>query len=190
MRPHDQLEFFVAKVRELQSTRLLQQEFGFEFTVSWQRMEALRFEMRQPEEDHLRAFLLGFRQFVAPGEPICLNAIYNLCHRVIDSQELKGYLIEARSAWKNAFKKGGFNLVVDDRTITPEGIYDLWINGHYFHADIEKRRELERLIGPEAIFTRGLFLDLLVEATRQLLYTGNVVVAALREGLVRDGSDA
>ncbi len=179
----------MSKVRQLQATRLLQREFGFEVSVSWQRMQATRFEMREPDEDQLRSFLLALRQFVAPGEPICLNGIYNLCNRVIDSDRLKDCLREARRAWRKAFKRGGFDFVVDDRTITPEHIYDLWINGHYFHADEHKRRELERLIGPERIFARGLFLDLLVEATRQLLYTGNVVTAALREGLVRNGAD-
>jgi hypothetical protein len=40
------------------------------------------------------------------------------------------------------------------------------INGHYFHDDPEKAKELNRYLSGSMIFVRQEFLNVLVEATR------------------------
>lgn len=59
---------------------------------------------------------------------------------------------------------------------------DLWINGYYFHNDTSKLEELKR-IWP-APLARFLFMQMVVEATRQVFYVSHVVRIALRDGLV------
>jgi hypothetical protein len=61
---------------------------------------------------------------------------------------------------------------------------DLWINGWYFHDDVEKRRKLEALA--DVPVSQWLFIDSVVGATKVVLYVGHVLKIALREGLVSD----
>jgi hypothetical protein len=60
----------------------------------------MRFELRQPDEEELRSFLLTFRKFVSEREDVHLFPIHNMLEPLLTSEELRKYLREARSAWK------------------------------------------------------------------------------------------
>ena len=185
MNTHEQLEMFSARVEQLRNTRLIRQGFNPAITISWDRMKGLRFQSEEPDEETLRSFLLTFRQFVSNNEPVFLNRVYNLCQRHLSSDQLKGYLVESREAWRQAQRSSGIRLVINNEELTPEFVTDLWINGCYFHSDPEKLSRLKQLLPHEGMLVRNQFLSYLVDATRQVIYLGNVVTIALHENLFR-----
>ena len=182
---HAQLELFTARVDELRNTRLIRKGFNPGITISWRRMQGMRFQSQGPDEEDLRSFLLTFRQFISNDEPVFLNRIYNLCQRCITSEQMKGYLIKSREAWKQAHRSSGIKLIFNKRELTPEFVTDLWINGYYFHNDARKVSMLKRLLPHESMLVRNQFLNYLVDATRHVLYVGNVITVALKENLFK-----
>lgn len=183
MDPLDQLRLYQARVHELTDTRLVRGGFNPGLTINFDRMNGLQFASREPDSDDLRSFLLTFRMFMSDQEPVFLYRIYNLCHQHLRSEELKGYLVESRKAWTYAQKDGRGSLVFNDRTLTPEYITDLWINGIYFHSHERKRAILLSLMPHERMLLRHHFLSFLVDGTRQVFYTANIINAAFKEGL-------
>jgi hypothetical protein len=118
---------------------------------------------------------------VSDREPVFLYRVFNVAHRHVTSDEIIAGLAKARAAWRDALQQGNVRLVINDVDLTPETIMDLWINGWYFHDDVEKRRKLEALA-----VSQWLFIDSVVGATKVVLYVGHVLKIALREGLVSD----
>lgn len=145
----------------------------------------MKFKLKQPAEDDLKAYLLTFRQFVLNDEPVFLYRIYNLCMRHLTSAKLKNYLKTSRKIWKDIHKKVGIELVFNKKTLTPEFVTDLWINGYYFHNDEKKAKLLKSLILHERLFVRSKFLDFLIEATNQVVYVNDVITVAFRDSLFR-----
>jgi len=184
MTPVETLGLFKYRAQELGGTRMLTKGFNPGLSVKWDRMQGLRFESSEPDEEDLRSFLLTFRQFVSPKEPVHLLHIYNVCREVLTSDELKGYLVQSRAVWKRALKNAGIDLTIDDVKMTPEHVADLWINGVYFHNDDDNRREIERLVPYEKLH-KFVFLDYLTEGTRQVMYTASVIAAAFDNGAIR-----
>lgn len=184
--PRETLELFVARAEELQHSRLLVNGFSPSLSMNWDRVSGLRFENNDPEEEDLRSYLITFRKFIAPGEPLYLFKIYNICLQYLLGDKLRDNLVEARLAWKKQLRNGGFRLIFNDRDINPEYIANLWINGFYFHDEPEKYRKLKSLLPHESMLVRHVFLDHVLEATRQIAYLTFVIKVALRDGLFKE----
>lgn len=181
----EQFKLFRARVEQLSRTRLIRNGFNPGITIRWDRMQGLRFESREPDEEDLRSFLLTFRQFVSDNEPVFLTRIYNLCQQYLTSDKLKGRLIKSREYWKQVQKNIGIKLVFNKRELTPEYVTDLWINGYYFHNDENKMSMLRRLLPHERMLVRNQFLNFLLHATQQIFYVRNIITVALKEGLLK-----
>jgi len=184
--PRQQLELFYRRVGELAQERLLLKGLRPRLSLKYTTDDGLSTILREPDEVDLRSFVLSFRHFFAKGEPVHLYSIYALCDRLISSDELRGYARQSREHWKEALTRSGIGMNFNGREITPEHITDLWINGHYFHSDQDKMRELESLMRFDLKVSRFLFLSFLCDATRQVMYLGDVVGVGLRKGLVRE----
>lgn len=180
----EQLGLFRFRAKQLEEARLLRNSASFGLTIRASSTEGMSFSSQEPDEEDLRSFLLSFRQFILNDDPVYLFKIYNLCQKHITSDKLKKYLVQSREAWKKGLKKGGINLIFNEREITPEYVIDLWINGWYFHNDIEKLTKLQRLLPHEHMLVRQHFLSSLLEATWHVLYVAHIVTVALRDGLV------
>ena len=185
MTPIEQLRLFRYRAAELSRRRLIREGLSVNFTVKWDRMKGLRYEATRPDQEDLRSFLLDFRHFVSQKEPVYLPKVYNLCHRGLSSDGLKQEIIKARASWKEALRHNGINVIIRGKRYPPEHVCDLWVNGVYFHSDLEKRRELEALHLDQQFLLRHYFHMFLAEATRNILFVGNVVSMGLREGLFR-----
>lgn len=181
--PRETLELFVARAEELQHSRLLANDFSPSFSMNWDRVSGLRFHSNEPDEEDLRSYLITFRKFIAQREPLYLFKIYNICLQYLLSDKMRDNLLEARAAWTKQLRDGGFRLNFNDRNISPEYITDLWINGYYFHDEPEKYRKLKSLLPHENMLVRHVFLDHLLEATRQIAYLTFVIKVAMRDGL-------
>jgi len=182
MKVLEQFLLFRARAEELRNTHLIRESFNPGITIKWDRMRGLRFKSREPNEDSLRSFLLTFRQFILNDEPVFLYRIYNLCQKHLTSDKLKNYLSESREIWKKAHKSADITLIYNNQELTPEDVTDLWINGYYFHSDMDKLRILKQLLPHERMLIKNQFLNFLLDATRQVLYVDNIIRVALKDG--------
>jgi hypothetical protein len=183
--PIETLRRFVYNVEQLQARRLIEeQDLTGSMNLSAAKGGPLKIRYHEPDEEDFRSYLLDFRKFMAAREPIFLNRVLEVARRHVTSDEIVAGLASARSAWKDALRKGTVRYMHNDEHFSPETILDLWINGWYFHDDTDKRRRLEAFAkGP---MSRWLFLNSIVGATEVILYSGHVLKIALREGLVSD----
>lgn len=184
MNIEEQLSLFVQRVDEIRRRPLIQNEFNPGISINLDKISGLKFVLRQPNEDILRSFLLTFRQFLLNDEPINMNRIYNICDRYITSDKLRESLRHSRRKWKVEMKRGHFSLNISGENFTPEFIIDLWVNGFYFHTDERKYKRLCKLVPYEKLLTKYLFLDFMVEAIRQLIFTSNIIRHALSSGYI------
>lgn len=186
------LTLFAQRTHELSERRLVRKGMNTKLTIRWDCVSGLlRQNIDQPDEEDLRSFLLVFRQFISENEPVFLPRIFNECFRNLDSSELKDELRKAQEQWKLVFHKiGVFKLIIDGKKLTGEFILDLWINGHYFHNDLDKANELHRYLGNISVaLVRMQFLSVLSALTNTTLFVGNVVNYGLREGLFHNHSN-
>ena len=187
MRSEKQLELFVRRVRELGNLRLVQEEMGYNLSLSFDSEAGLESKLSGPDEEALRSYLLTFRQFISPNEPVYVNYIYNLCFEYLDSNnELRDYLLQSRQVWRNALNTGFMGLTFNEQQLRPEEVASLWINGFYFHSDDDKYERLSELLSSLAMpFVKANFYQFIITATRVIAYLGNFVDQALKLGHFR-----
>jgi hypothetical protein len=175
----------VARVDELSQTTLIKSNgLVNEWSLSFASDRPSVFRSIQPNEDLLRSYLVSFRKFVSKDEPVFVGYVHGLCHRYFTSDELKARIRDCQDGWKRTLAQAGFRMEFYGKHFTSEHIADLWINGHYFHDDPEKAKELSRYAPPATLMVRHEFLNFVVEATRVVGSTGYVIKEALREGSV------
>ncbi len=182
----DRLELFGQRAIELADRRLVRAGMNSQLTISWDRAsQLLKYQSLEPDEEDLRSFMLLFRQFISEKEAVFISRALNDCLRFLDSGELKEQLKKAQDAWKSLFHKvGAFRLIINGRKLTGEYVLDLWINGHYFHNDIDKAVELSRYVANRDMpLVRTQFLSVLTGFTQIILYIGGVVNYGLRNEL-------
>jgi hypothetical protein len=183
--PREHLELFAARVNELSQTTLVRTNgLVNEWSVSFAANGPSVFRSLQPNEDLLRSYLMTFRKFISKNEPVHVGHVHGLCHRHFTSDELKTRIRECQDGWKRTITQAGFKMDLYGKQYSSEHLADLWINGHYFHNDPEKEKELSRYAPPATFMVRQEFLNFVVEATRVVGSTGYVVREALREGSV------
>ncbi len=182
MEPEERLRFFVRKAEELRERRILRDnDFSANLSLTYNAYSGYRIDTTLHDEEDLRSLLVSLRPFLSNDEVIFLNAIYNLCQLCLTSDEYRQKLIDARQDWKFSQESSGINVIIDDTNLTPEYVAKLWINGYYFHFDPDATSELERLMATDPAMIRWRFLNFIVDATRQVLYVGAIVKAALRD---------
>ena len=104
-------------------------------TVTW----------RRPDEEDFRSFLVDLRPFIADGEPVFLDRVFNLIERHVTNPRLRE---EARLSRKILGDvRDGADLHLEDRT--PAQIADAFIDGT-FHVDPAAR---ERSTRPPGFFS-------------------------------------
>jgi hypothetical protein len=138
------------------------------------------------DAEDLRSFLTFFRRFVLQRDPVVyLFSIYNLCHQYLTNETHKAYLVRSRQIALEVLRTSAFQLKINEQDMTPELVSDIWINGWYFHDNIDHLLFL-RALPPETYIMLNLyFFDYLRGITRQILYTSDVVNVALNEELIR-----
>lgn len=176
------LRLFVRRVEELGQTSFAQKELELKLRFHWKNDQGLSVQFDQPNEDGLRSFLLGFRQFTLKDEPVNMDHIYNLCQRELTDDEAKQYLRECRDGWKEALRKSGFEFVLNGKEISPEYAAHIWINGYYFHNDADLQEALDKLLPPDAALVRYQFLTFVAVTTQYLCCMRDVVIRGLEEG--------
>jgi hypothetical protein len=181
---------FVDRAEQLDRTTLVRNRFASQLKVHFEQRLPPVISTVEPNEDSLRSFLLLFRQFLLADDPVFISAIFNLAERHLTSDELRDGIREARQAWRQTLSTGELRLVVNRAELTPETLLDLWINGFYFHNDLEKAARLRTLFAPVGAIARTVFLSAAIDLTGLVLYTGNTLRIALNEGLISETARA
>ncbi len=101
-----------------------------------------------PDRKTTESFLLRFRPFVLQGEAVHFLSICNKLSLLLKDQdsELFKKVQDAKMAWQKVLAPGAsmrFNL--GEETIEAEEIFDLWLNGEFFHPTDNKGQKYKKL---------------------------------------------
>lgn len=186
MESEQRIKLFVRRVEELRNRRMVQEAEGMGFSLKADRVTGVSASLNFPDEENLRSFLLIFRQFIAPKEPIHINKICNLLFQGLrTNNDLRNYLVQAREQWQQTLGKNGAGIKFEEQTLSTKDVANLWINGYYFHNDLEKYDQLEKMFGFGLPFVKAHFVNFVVDATRVIIYLGHLAAYAMRKGLLK-----
>jgi hypothetical protein len=175
------LELFLQRVEELRGTRLVQEGYDSGFTMNWsQETGYSEFTFKQPDEELFRSMLLTLRHFLMKKEPTYIYKIYNICHCSLLNEKHKKYLSKSRKFLDGAMKSTGIGLQIDDQHFSPQHIWDIYINGIYFHNDTEKRKNISQLPDYQKNLIKNELYGFVNSCFRQIFYTGKIVDYSFR----------
>ena len=166
---------FLEKVDYLLAASMWDRQDKIGFTVEFKADEGGKMNTQGPSDEELEVVLLRLRPFLLEDSPVNIFSVHNLCEQAIRDDELRGLLRQARAVWSTERKAGPLKVVLGERHLKPLDIADLFLNGRYFHDDETKKAELGALPGMIAGLAKYLFLEFVVEATRQAGYMASVI---------------
>lgn len=178
-------ELFTKRVRELNDLRLVKSGMQWNFKIRWEAKSGLiRYEPAEIDIDDLRSFLLLFRQFISPSEPIFISRIFNDCYRFLIDKKLKVEVKKAKTDWNKQYSsRPSMSFIFNDNKVTPEHVLDLWINGHYFHNDADKMAQLEQLLKCPIPIAQVQLINTLPILTSIINFLGQVIMYGLENDL-------
>jgi hypothetical protein len=188
------LALFRERAEELRQARFLRATLaaGYELKIESKLMPGSEdlfestFSISSYDHEDLRSFLTLFRRFFFKDDPVVnLFSIYNICHQYLMNEQYKSYLAKSRQIATYVLRTSRFHLNINDQDMTPEDVSDAWINGYYFHDNIDHYIFLKSLPPHAHMVLHVYFFDYLRDMTKQILYVSNIVNAALNEGSVR-----
>jgi hypothetical protein len=180
---HERLELFVEKVNELANTNIAKKGFNVEYTIQGGKDRSIESKLQQPDEADLKEYLVTFRQFISENEDIYLNRIFNICHQRIVNDEVKKHLAEARQIFEGMKQNNGLNIIVNNVQMTPLYITDMYINGKYFHSDIDYQTEIDNMDLVTADVVRFEFVSYVESVTRIIVYVRGTISRAFEDNL-------
>ena len=183
MEPGKRLSIFCERAKELRESQFIQEGSSIGVTLKWDKEEGLRIIEKEINTTSLKAFLVTFRQFFMKKEPIFIFDIYSLCLSHIANDKYKEYLSKSRAILKKSLRYSGVPISYNGIEKSAQHIMDLIINGAFFHSsDERKMNEVGALLPHEIAFYRFNFLNLILDATKQILYVENVIRASIADG--------
>ena len=183
IRDLDRIDAFIARADALGRTRLVRDGCDTGLTLSWDERSPLRTESVEPDQDDLQALMVQLRPFFLKDDPVYLERTLRLAIRLMRHDEFRSYLENVRQQWRHAAASGPMQLEVNGRDVGARELAELWMNGFYFHTNLEIQSFLSRL-WPQAII-RQRFVWFLFDAVGVVRYTGNLLAIARRENLLR-----
>jgi hypothetical protein len=180
-----QLEKFVKHVETIRRLPLVTDGQGVGFSLNMDRTRGMSVRVNLLDENDLRSFLLTFRMFISPNAEIQLNKIYNTCFLGLKkNNDLRDRLVKARAVWKEALGNVG-SLKFEEETYSGKDAALHWMNGGYFHSDLERYEQLVELLDRGWPYVQMHFENFVVNATRVIIYTGHVVEYARKNDLFK-----
>lgn len=180
--PTETLRRFVDRVESLLELRIVRhRRLDASLTFHGERGKPIVFQHSQPDEDDLRSYLLAFRKFILKGEPTFVEYVLNVAEKHVVNDSIRQALRDVRREWKRA-QAGSIGLRVNSENVPAALSIDLWINGHYFHDDTTKERQLREMA--RVPLSRWHFLNAVVDSSNVLFGVAYWIKVALREGSV------
>jgi len=174
------IEIFLKRVEELKNTKIVREGYDSGFTLKWTKESGvLNFQFNQPDEDLFRSLLLSLRHFLQEKEPTFINRIYNICHRCLTNEKHRNYLVKSRKFLNEAMKSTGVHLNIDQKHFSPSYVWDIYINGLYFHGDAEKSDVILKLSEHEKNLVKNELYGFVNASIKQIIYVSNIVQHAI-----------
>jgi len=137
---------FRRRAVELAENSLLKNGYALRAKISWKADEGFSCIVESiPPEEPFRSLLLTFRLFWANDEASNFVRVLNIIGRYSGQPAVRQFLDALRSEWKQALFSGTMLMSFNNKSITADMVFDLWLNAHYFHSDPKKKEELEKL---------------------------------------------
>jgi hypothetical protein len=157
------LSLFHQRVINLASTKLVKgTESNIRASIKIQADSGLQFTTKLPPEEQLAQFLMAFRFFYLKKEKTHFPKILAIVAKY-SGPEFRQVSNIIRSQWDQSCS---VHVLLNSETITSSKLIDLWFNAHYFHGEVRKQRELDRLNDfLTNDFCKFMFLDSLYNAS-------------------------
>ncbi len=182
MLPKDRLQLFVSRANELASKRAVQKGLSHHVSVEFRQGQGFEVKEKAPDTEDFHSFLVVFRKFIMPGEPIFLHSIFNLLKKCLTDSSLSEGLKEARGAWK-IVSQSGIAFEINGKRLQPEETADLWIQKRIFHDD-EGADILDQLPPPGEMLLKAQFMDFVLRTTEIIFYVADVIRKAFEDGSI------
>ena len=175
-----QLHDFLSHVADLQSTQFVAKGSGVQLDFNWSEETGLSCSVKTPPKDEVLAFIHRLRPLILQKEAACFPRVRALLNR-----KLKDAPIEPFMRWLLDLYEGKEfqKLIVmqsNDRIMNSEEMLVIWLNAYEYHRDRKKQELLEshnKILPLE--WSRGVFLNLLVEKTKAISHLGVLVELVL-----------
>ncbi|MBA7538092.1 hypothetical protein ES705_30366 [subsurface metagenome] len=183
----DKLNLFLRRFEQLERTRFYSNPKlkNIQYKIKGEKVDKgfqTRFEIKVPDEETIKSFLLSFRVFYMEGEHTNFYSIYNLLYKKILDKKVRNDLATIRSNYTKALNTSFISINFLGKSYLPKDIVDLWFNAEYFHTDIAKVKELDKIVISPG---KSLFFYLLIDAVSTLTNQ----ISILKEIIVRATSD-
>jgi hypothetical protein len=64
---------YAQRVEELRSRGLFREKAGYKHSLNWNAVKGMSVRLDMPDEEDFRSYLVTFRQFISPSEPVFFN---------------------------------------------------------------------------------------------------------------------
>jgi len=181
----DKLDLFLRRFEQLERTRFYSNPELKNIQYKIKKGEIvdkgfqIRFETKVPDEETIKSFLLSFRVFYMEGEHTNFYSICNLLYKKILDKKVRNDLVTIRSNYTKALNTSFISINFLGKSYLPKDIVDLWFNAEYFHTDIEKVKELDKIvISPGKSLFFYLLIDAVITLTNQISMLKEIIVWA------------
>ena len=186
----DKLNLFLRRFEQLERTRFYSNPKlkNIQYKIKGEKVDKgfqTRFEIKVPDEETIKSFLLSFRVFYMEGEHTNFYSIYNLLYKKILDKKVRNDLATIRSNYTKALNTSFTSINFLGKSYLPKDIVDLWFNAEYFHTDIEKVKELDKIvISPGKSLFFYLLIDAVITLTNQISMLKEIIVWATSDSTI------
>lgn len=186
----DKLDLFLRRFEQLERTRFYSNPKlkNIQYKIKGEKVDKsfqTRFEIKVPDEETIKSFLLSFRVFYMEGEHTNFYSICNLLYKKILDKKVRDDLVTIRSNYTKALNTSFIGINFLGKSYSPKDIVDLWFNAEYFHTDIEKVKELDKIvISPGKSLFFYLLIDAVITLTNQISMLKEIIVWATSDSTI------
>ena len=178
----EKLNLFLRRFEQLERTRFYSNPKlkNIQYKIKGEKVDKgfqTRFEIKVPDEETIKSFLLSFRVFYMEGEHTNFYSICNLLYKKILDKKVRNDMVTIRSNYTKALNTSFIGINFLGKSYSPKDIVDLWFNAEYFHTDIEKVKELDKIvISPGKSLFFYLLIDAVITLTNQISMLKEIIV--------------
>jgi len=186
----NKLDLFLRRFEQLERTRFYSNPKlkNIQYKIKGEKADEgfqTRDEIKVPDEETIKSFLLSFRVFYMENEHTNFYSICNLLYKKILDKKVRDTLITIRSNYAKALNTSFISFNFLGKSYLPKDIVDIWFNAEYFHTDIEKVEELDKiLISPVKRFFYYLLFDVVITLTNQISMLKEIIVWATSDSAI------
>ncbi len=181
----ERLHLFRSEVDTLRQRRLVKDGLYMKSEMSWNAHDQeLHIQMTKYDEEDLRSYLTALRPFYSDDSDIFVNKIHSILYQMTEDEHVRRLLARGRARWNEIRQSNGMLIEVNGKILTPEYIYDLWMNGRFFHHDADKRKELTDLPPLARHEVWKEFINYIIAATDHVIWLSHTMEKVIRDGLI------